>query len=117
MVVETLLEPIKQIAETKLKEEDSGDNQILAITIGVFVTVILIIVMATLVVITFRLRLQLRSNNSSPIVNTSLLQEQQVCDIFSKTGHNSHKLPLTHRSPYETYCKTISSDVEVDIFC
>ena len=53
MLIETLMEPIKQIAETKLKEEDSDDNQIIAIIIGVFVTVMLIVIMSTLAMINF----------------------------------------------------------------
>ena len=42
MLVETLMEPIKQLAETKIKERESQDNHILPIFIGVLVTVILI---------------------------------------------------------------------------
>jgi len=116
MLVETLLEPIKQIAETKLKEEDSEDNQIVAIIIGVVVTVILIMIMGTLAMITFRLRMRLRSTNSSPIVNTSLLQERRGPDLLPKRVSSAHKVSSNQRSPsspYVTYCKTISSDVEV----
>lgn len=115
MLIETLMEPIKQIAETKLKEEDSDDNQILAIIIGVFVTVMLIVIMATLAMITFRLRMRLRRSNSSPIVNTSLLQERRGPDILPKRGQNPRKASATQHSPsspYITYCRTISSDVE-----
>ena len=116
MLIETLMEPIKQIAETKLKEEDSDDNQILAIIIGIFVTVMLIAIMATLAMITFRLRMRLRSSNSSPIVNTSLLQERRCPDLLPKRGQNPRKAStnqLSPSSPYITYCRTISSDVEV----
>ena len=60
MLIETLMKP-KQIAETKLKEEDSDDNPILAIIKGLFVTVILIVIMSTLAMITFRVRMRLRS--------------------------------------------------------
>ena len=63
MLIEPLMEPIKQIAETKMKEDDSDENQILAIILGVFI-----------IVITFRLRMSLQRHTSSPIVNTSLLQ-------------------------------------------
>ena len=116
MLRETLMEPIKQIAETKLKEEQSDDNQILAIIIGVFVTVMLIMIMATLAMITFRLRTRLRSTNSSPIVNTSLLQERRGPDLVPKRGPNPRKVSSNQHSPsspYVTYCRTISSDVEV----
>ena len=53
------MEPIKQMADTELKEENSDDNQILAIIIGVFVTVMLIVIIATLAMITFGLRMRL----------------------------------------------------------
>ena len=85
---ETLMEPIKQIAETKLKEEQSDDNQILAIIIGVFVIVKLIVIMATLAMKTFCLRMRLRSSNSSHILNTSLLQERRGSDLLSKRGQH-----------------------------
>ena len=86
------MEPIKQIAETKLKEEESDDNQILAIVIGAFITVMLIVIMATLAMITFRLRMRLRSSNSSAIVNTSLLQERRGPDLLPKRDQNPKKL-------------------------
>ena len=91
ILIDTLMKPIKQIAETKLKEEASDENQILAISIGVCVTVMLIVIMATLALITFRLRMRLRSSNASPIVNTSLLQERRVPDLLPKRGQNLRK--------------------------
>jgi len=115
MLVETLMEPIKQLAETKIKERESQDNHILPIFIGVLVTVILIGVMATLAVITLRLRIRLRRNNSSPIVNSSLLGERNS-QIYTPTRNKSiGKSPSSQLSPsnsYVTYCRTISSDVE-----
>ena len=116
MLIETLMEPIKQIAETKIKEEDSDDNQILAIIIGVFITIMLIVIMVTLAMITIRLRLRLQRHTSSPIVNTSLLQERRHPDILpnrqGNTREGSGRQP-SPSSPYITYCRTISSDVEV----
>ena len=116
MIIETLLEPIKQIAETKLKEEDSEDSQILAIIIGVFVTVMLIAIMGTLAIITCNLRMRLRSSTSSPMVNTSLLQDRRIPDLLPKRGTDTRKASTSQpspSSPYITYCRTISSDVEV----
>ena len=86
ILIETLIDPIKQIARTKLKQEGSDDNQILAFIIEVFVTVMLIVIMATLAMITFRLRMRLRRSNSSPIVNTSLPQEKKGPDLLPKIG-------------------------------
>ena len=59
ILIETVIEPIMQIAEAKIKEEDSDDNQILKIIKGVFVKVMLTVIMATLAMITFLLRMRL----------------------------------------------------------
>ena len=118
MLIETLMEPIKQIAETKLKEEDSDDNQILAIIIGVFITIMLIVIMVTLAMITRRLRVRLQRHTSLPIVNTSLLQDSRHPDLLPKRGRNTRRGSASQpspSSPYITYCRTISSDVEVNI--
>ena len=78
------MEPIKQIAGTKIKEDDSDESQILAIILGVFITIMLIVIMVTLAMITFRLRMRLQRHTSSPIVNTSLLQERRHPDVLPK---------------------------------
>jgi len=115
MLIETLMEPIKQIAETKIKEDDSDENQILAIILGVFITIMLIVIMVTLAMITFRLRMRLQRHTSSPIVNTSLLQDRRHPDVLPKREGKPRKGSASQpspSSPYITYCRTISSDVE-----
>ena len=64
MLIETLMEPIKQIAETKIKENDYDENRILAIIIGVFITIMLIVIMVALSMIIFRLRMRLQRQTS-----------------------------------------------------
>lgn len=56
LLVETLNEPIKQIAETKLKEQNSEYNEMMAIIIGVTVSLIIMTVMMIIAVITIRLQ-------------------------------------------------------------
>ena len=55
LLVETLNEPIKQIAETKLKEENSEYNEMMAIIIGVIVSLMSMVIMIIIAVITIRL--------------------------------------------------------------
>jgi len=89
LLVETLNEPIKQIAETKLKEQNSEYNEMMAIIIGVTVSLIIMTVMMIIAVITIRLQSRNR-------------HDQEVSTTDSDRG-------ISQDSP--GYCTTISSDV------
>ena len=92
LLVETLNEPIKQIAETKLKEENSEQNEVMAIIIGVTVSLIIMIVMVIIAVITVRVKSQTSNNH----------HEMTRSDSEQRLSQSSHG-----------YCTTISSDVAV----
>ncbi len=92
LLVETLNEPIKQIAETKLKEENSEYNEMMAIIIGIIVSLMSMVIMIIIAVITIRLHAtrgrQLTRSGS---------------DTDGRLSQSSHS----------GYCTTISSDVAV----
>ena len=90
LLIETLNEPIKQIAETKVKEEAGDYNQMLAITIGVMVSLIIMVVMVVIAVFTIRCPTRLRTDLS----------------------RSDSDMRLTN-PPRVGYCTTISSDIEV----
>jgi len=90
LLVETLNEPIKQIAETKLKEENSEQNEVMAIIIGVTVSLMIMIVMVIIAVITVRVKSQISNNH----------HEMTRSDSDRRLSQSSHG-----------YCTTISSDV------
>ena len=95
LLVETLNEPIKQIAETKVKEEDSEYNEKMAIIIGVIVSLVIMIVMIIIAVITIRLKR--RARQSLTRSDDSDRQSSQSLTTHSSAG----------------YCTTISEDVAV----
>ena len=93
LLVETLNEPIKQIAETKVKEQNSEENELIVIIIGVAVSLIIMVVMIIIAVITIRLQ--------------------------SRGGHDSdsdRSVVMSSRDLSPGYCTTISSDVAVSYF-
>ena len=91
LLVETLNEPIKQIAETKLKEENSEYNEMMALIIGVIVSLMSMIIMVIIAVITIRLQARVRGRQMSGSDTDGRLSQS------SQSG----------------YCTTISSDVAV----
>ena len=96
LLVETLNEPIKQIAETKVKEEDSEYNEKMAIIIGVIVSLVIMIVMIIIAGITIRLKRRAR---------------QSLSRSDESDGRQSSQSLTTHSSA--GYCTTISEDVAV----
>ena len=90
LLVQTTNEPIKQIAETKVKEEAGDYNEMLAITIGVVVSLIIMLVMIVIAVFTIRFQAGLRAELS----------------------RSDSDMRLTN-PPRVGYCTTISSDIEV----
>ena len=90
LLVQTNSEPIKQIAETKVKEEAGDYNQMLAITIGVVVSLLIMIVMIVIAVLTISCPARLRAELS----------------------RSDSDMRLTN-PPRVGYCTTISSDIEV----
>ena len=93
LLVETLNEPIKQIAETKLKEENSEYNEMMAIIIGVIVSLMSMVIMIIIAVITIRLHSRTRGRHLS----------RSGSDTDGRLSQSSHS----------GYCTTISSDVAV----
>jgi len=63
----TRLEPIKQIAETKLKEQEHTDNMLAPIVIGAIATVVLLIAVLVLVGFTLRRRALEHQKPPSPV--------------------------------------------------
>ena len=59
--VVTLMEPIKQLAETKVKENKEEESEKIAMVLGGIATVILLVVVILLIVFTHRRRLLERS--------------------------------------------------------
>ena len=90
LLLETLNEPIKQIAETKVKKEAGDYNEMLAITIGVVVSVVIMVVMIIIAVFTIRFQSRLRTELSRSESDMRLSNPPRV-----------------------GYCTTISSDIEV----
>ena len=90
LLVQTTNEPIKQIAETKVKEEAGDYNEMLAITIGVVVSLIIMVVMIVIAVFTIRFQAGLRAELSRSDSDMRLTSQPRV-----------------------GYCTTISSDIEV----
>lgn len=90
LLVQTTNEPIKQIAETKVKEEEGDYNEMLAITIGVVVSLIIMVVMVVIAVLTIRFQAGLRADLSRSDSDMRLSNPPRV-----------------------GYCTTISSDIEV----
>ena len=88
LLVQTTNEPIKQIAETKVKEEAGDYNEMLAITIGVVVSLIIMVVMVVIAVFTIRFQAGLRAELS----------------------RSDSDMRLTN-PPRVGYCTTISSDI------
>ena len=96
LLVQTLNEPIKQIAETKLKEENSEQNELMAIIIGVVVSLVIMTVMLIIAGVTIRVKRRSGLTRS---------------DSDSGVSRQSSSQSLTHSAQ----CTTISSDVAVSI--
>merc|ERR1719507_2662786 len=107
----TRLEPIKQIAETKLKEEEHTDNMLAPIIIGAIATVILLIAVLVLVGFTLRRR---ALEHKPPSPGERLLEGKLNVQGRTSTRYEGNQAKRdSTRSPYRGYREvaTISSDV------
>ena len=111
--VVTLLEPIKQIAETKVKENKEEESKRIAIILGSVAIVILIVVVILLTVFTQRRRvLELNSSSSH---RKSLVATNKCPDLVHDSAQYnctpSKSIPSSPFNSYQEMLPTISCDV------
>lgn len=107
----TQLEPIKQIAETKLKDSARETHTLVPVLLGAFATVTLLVAVTTLVGFTIRRRAM---DRKPPGSGDSLLPDSSGPDPLSQTGQYSPSgQDVSPSSPYTSYreVSTISCDV------
>jgi hypothetical protein len=85
LAVETFLLPSELIAETKVKKDNSSDDQHIFV-VQVTVTCFSMLVMAVMLVIIF-LRLRTRNNIESPVVKMTLLHKKHSTEHETLTTH------------------------------
>ena len=113
--VVTLLEPIKQLAETKLKKNQEDRNEILAIILGGLVTAILLVIVILLVSFSYRRRLLEQRTPNIGSTSARLLEtnpsEQHSADNnkFSSYSVDSKPSPTTFNS--NVFVPSISSEL------
>ena len=90
--VVTLLEPTKQLAETKVKENKEEETRILAITLGVISLVILSVIMILLITFTYSRQLLELSSHATNLNNTN---KRFVHYCHSPTQPNSNQVGVT----------------------
>merc|ERR1711892_1233673 len=109
----TLIEPIKQLAETKDKEKKEEESEKIAIVLGCIATVILLVVVILLSVFTHRRRLLERSSPSSQ--GRVQLEANRGPDLVHESGLYDGSVPKSiPSSPFNSYKEilpTISCDV------
>jgi len=109
----TLIEPIKQLAETKVKEKKEEESEKIAIVLGGIATVILLVVVILLSVFTHRRRLLERSSPSSQ--GRVQLEANRGPDLVHESGLYDGSVPKSiPSSPFNSYKEilpTISCDV------
>ena len=111
--VVTMLEPIKQLAETKVKNEEDK-NEILAMILGGLVTTILLVIVILLVSFSYRRRLLEHSAATLSSTSARLLEthpEQKPSDMaqFSSYTINSKQSTTTFNS--NLFVPSISNDI------
>ena len=112
--VVTLLEPIKQLAETKVKEDTEERNEaILAMIIGGLVTLVMLVLVILLISFSYRRRLLEHSaatlnSTSARLLETSPEQKQERAEYSSYTL-DSKQSTTTFNS--NVFVPSISSDV------
>ena len=112
--VVTLLEPIKQLAETKLKNQEDR-NEILAIILGGLVTAILLVIVILLVSFSYRRRLLEQSAPTTGSTSARLLETNQSephtvdNNKFSSYSIDSKPSPTTFNS--NVFVPSISSEL------
>ena len=112
--VVTLLEPIKQLAETKVKEDTEERNEaILAMIIGGLVTLVMLVLVILLISFSYRRRLlehsaATLSSTSARLLETSPEQKQERAEYSSYTL-DSKQSTTTFNS--NVFVPSISSDV------
>ena len=97
--VVTLIEPIKQLAETKVKEKSEEESEKTAIILGGIVTIVLLVVMILLSVFTHRRRLlerrvptaQLEVTRGPHLVKESELSIDSVATSIPSSTFHSYK--------------------------
>jgi len=111
--VVTLLEPTKQLAETKVKENKEEETRILAIILGGVALVILLVIAILLIAFTYRRRLLER--NSPLSHGTNLIDSNKGPDLLLDSGQYectaSKSIPSSPFNAYQEILPTISCDV------
>ena len=109
----TKLEPIKQLAETKVKNEE-GRTELLAMILGSLVTAVLLVVVVLLVSFNYRRRMleqsaaTISSTTSAPLLENSS-RESQVTDFSNYTMNPKQSATTTFNS--NVFVPSISSDI------
>lgn len=111
--VVTLMEPIKQLAETKVKENKEEESEKIAMVLGGIATVILLVVVILLIVFTHRRRLLERS---LPLTHGRVqIETKRAPDLVHESGLYDGSVPKSiPSSPFNSYKEmlpTISCDV------
>ena len=114
--VTTLLEPIKQLAETKVKEDTEDRNEVLAMILGGLVTAVVLISVILLVSFSYRRRLLEHSaaslsSTSARLLETRPDQKQDVTGpaLYSSYTCDSKQSTTTFNS--NVFVPSISSDI------
>ena len=112
----TKLEPIKQLAETKVKNEE-GRTELLAMILGSLVTAVLLVVVVLLVSFNYRRRMleqstAIISSTTAPLLENSgrpRERESQATEFSSFTMNSKPSTTTTFNS--NVFVPSISSDL------
>lgn len=113
--VVTLLEPIKQLAETKVKEDTEERNEaILAMIIGGLVTLVMLVLVILLISFSYRRRLLEHSAASLGATSARLLEtnpEHKQAEMAEYSSYTLDSKQSTTTFNSNVFVPSISSDV------
>ena len=112
----TKVEPIKTIAETKVKEESlNSESELLGVILGVVFMAVIVMVVIAFTTLTYRRCLD--ESNSMSIPDASLFPSEMETDLLPGSGTSRKDQQYPNKSPsspfnsYQQLMPTISFDV------
>ena len=110
----TQAEPIKTIAETKVKGEKNDENEVLGVILGIVVTVVIMLFVLALVTLSYR-RCLLEQPDTSLVLGANKNHLFPRPDTVPREISNRNIIPASPFDFYQQSMPTISSDVLVKV--
>ena len=110
----TQAEPIKTIAETKVKGERKDENEILGVILGIVLTIVIMVFVLALVTLAYR-RCLLEQPDTSLVPGVNENYPFSRPDTVPREISNRNIIPSSPFDSYQQSMPTISSDVFVKV--